>query len=411
MRASKMARAALALMSALLLQTKAWGAGLRADAAYPIVGTGQDHCYSVTGPAMACPASGAPLSGQNAQHPGNPPSYRDQGNGTVLDEVTGLIWAKAPSQPMTYDDMAAYARASRLGGHDDWRVPTIRELYSLMDYRGGYTGDPASSRPYIDTKVFDFAYANGTGLGDAAHGRRPIDVQEWSATFYIGKTMGRDDTVFGVNFADGRIKGYPVMDPANRMQTPNRLAVRLVRGKPYGQNLFEAHTDVVEDRATGLMWQRADDAIARSWADALSYCSGLTLSGFSDWRLPHAKELHAIVDYSRIPAIDPLFRLSAQKAYLWSSTTHLEGPPPAREHDRAFSQIGELAVYAAIGQAQGKMEVPPGSGQRRWLDVHGAGAMRSDPKTASPGEFPNGFGPQGDDVRGHNYVLCVRDLR
>ncbi|MFN8957786.1 MAG: DUF1566 domain-containing protein, partial [Hyphomonadaceae bacterium] len=64
-----------------------------------------------------------------------------------------------------------------------------------------------------------------------------------------------------------------------------------------------------------------------------------------------------------------------------------------------------------IGQAQGKMEVPPGSGQRRWLDVHGAGAMRSDPKTASPGEFPNGFGPHGDDVRGHNSVLCVRDLR
>jgi hypothetical protein len=217
-----------------------------------------------------------------------------------------------------------------LGGYDDWRVPTIKELYSLIDYRGGYTGDPATSRPYIDTKYFDFAYGDGKGLGDAAHGRRPIDVQEWSATPYVGKTMGRDDTVFGVNFADGRIKGYPVMDPANRMQTPNRLAVRLVRGNPYGQNAFKARPDVVEDHATGLMWQRKNDGTAKSWSAALSYCTHLSLAGYSDWRLPHAKELHSLVDYNRIPAIDPLFQLSDQTAYLWSSTTHLEAPLPRK---------------------------------------------------------------------------------
>jgi hypothetical protein len=44
------------------------------------------------------------------------------------------------------------------------------------------------------------------------------------------------------------------------------------------------------------------------------------------------------------------------------------------------------------------------------MDVHGAGALRSDPKTARPDAFPEGFGPQGDHIRGHNPVLCVRDL-
>ncbi|MFN9211302.1 MAG: DUF1566 domain-containing protein, partial [Betaproteobacteria bacterium] len=143
---------------------------------------------------------------------------------------------------------------------------------------------------------------------------------------------------------------------------------------------------------------------------ALAYCGGLSLGGHRDWRLPNAKELHSIVDYSRMPAIDPLFGFSDHLVYLWSSTTHLEGPPPATAPNRAFSRTGELAVYAAIGPAMGYMEVPPGSGRRRWLDVHGAGAMRSDPKTATPGAFPSGFGPQGDDIRGHNHVLCVRDL-
>jgi hypothetical protein len=379
------------------------------DAHYPIVGTGQNHCYSARGLIIDCPIAGQPLWGQDAQHPGNRPYYHDNGDGTVTDLVTGLIWAKAPSAPLAFADVDAYARASRLGGHDDWRVPNIRELYSLIDYRGGYSGDPATSRPYIDLAAFDFAYASGTGLGDAAHGRRPIDVQEWSATRYVGRTMGRDDTVFGVNFADGRIKGYPVMDPMNRMRTPNRLAVRLVRGAPYGQNDIEARRRSVIDRATRLEWQRRDDGRAHSWDDALAYCSALSLEGHSDWRLPTAKELHSIVDYTRIPAIHPLFEISDPRIYLWSSTTHLEGPPPATESNRAFSQMGELAVYAAIGPAMGFMEIPPGSGQRRWVDVHGAGAMRSDPKAATPGAFSNGFGPQGDDVRGQNHVLCVRD--
>ncbi|MCA3593985.1 MAG: DUF1566 domain-containing protein [Methylobacterium sp.] len=391
------------------------GAGLAcaagADAHYPIVGSGQDQCFSERGAIIDCPIAGRPLRGQDAQHPGNRPRYRDNGDGTVSDPVTGLVWAKAASAPLAFAEIEPYARKSRLGGHDDWRVPNIRELYSLIDYRGGYSGDPATSRPYMDLSAFDFAYAPGTGLGDAAQRRRPIDVQEWSATRYVGRTMGRDDTVFGVNFADGRIKGYPMMDPMNRMRSLNRLAVRLVRGPPYGQNDFEARRESVMDRATRLEWQRREDGSARSWGDALAYCSALSREGGSEWRLPTAKELHSIVDYTRIPAIDPLFEISDPRIYLWSSTTHLEGPPPATEPNRAFSRTGELAVYAAIGPAMGFMEIPPGSGQRRWVDVHGAGAMRSDPKTATPGAFPNGFGPQGDDIRGHNHVLCVRDWK
>jgi hypothetical protein len=43
-----------------------------------------------------------------------------------------------------------------------------------------------------------------------------------------------------------------------------------------------------------------------------------------------------------------------------------------------------------------------------WIDVHGAGAQRSDPKTGNPADFRNGFGPQGDAIRIFNYVRLVR---
>jgi hypothetical protein len=43
-----------------------------------------------------------------------------------------------------------------------------------------------------------------------------------------------------------------------------------------------------------------------------------------------------------------------------------------------------------------------------WVDVHGAGAQRSDPKSGDPASYPNGRGPQGDAIRISNYVRVVR---
>lgn len=45
-----------------------------------------------------------------------------------------------------------------------------------------------------------------------------------------------------------------------------------------------------------------------------------------------------------------------------------------------------------------------------WIDVHGAGAQRSDAKTGNPANFPTGFGPQGDAIRIYNYVRLVRNI-
>lgn len=371
---------------------------------YPIVDTGQTDCFSEAGEQIACSRTG-----QDGEYVRNPPQYQLQGEYGVLDKVTNLEWARAPLTGVTFAEAEDIARASRLGGHDDWRVPTVKELYSLIDFRGGYTGDPATSRPYIDP-VFAFRYGQGKGLGEASAGRRPIDVQEWSATRYAGLTMGRDATAFGVNFADGRIKGYPLKDPLMQMRTDNRLNLRLVRGpRNYGVNDFHPSGEVVVDTATGLVWQRRAAEPLMSWASALGYCEGLVLDGRSDWRLPNAKELQSIVDYSRIPALPPVFGKERSDAYFWTSTTHLESAPEAAHETRW--RRGGLAVYVAFGPALGYMDSPPGSGRLALLDVHGAGSQRSDPKRGNPGDFAYGLGPQGDDVRLRNAVRCVADLR
>jgi hypothetical protein len=56
------------------------------------------------------------------------------------------------------------------------------------------------------------------------------------------------------------------------------------------------------------------------------------------------------------------------------------------------------------------METPPGSGVMQLLDVHGAGAQRSDPKSGNPQDYPFGFGPQGDVIGIYNKVRLVRTV-
>ena len=376
------------------------GGGMAPVAPYAIVDTGQLACYDASAE-VACPASGQPFHGSDGAWRNAGPSYRDNGDGTVTDEVTGLTWAQARGEKMTWDEAVAGAASFGLAGHDDWRVPTIKELYSLIDFNGRSTPDVASSIPYLDTSAFGFAY------GDTSLGERIIDCQDWSATPYVSTTMNGDATVFGVNFADGRIKGYPKVMPGPAAGQPNRLYVRYVRGNPgYGQNDFvDVGDGTVSDEATGLVWQQADSGTDLGWEDALAYCDTLALAGHDDWRLPDVKELQSIVDYTRSPAttttaaIDPVFGVSEIESYFWSSTTHLEGPG---------GPAGAAAAYVAFGRALGFMEMPPGSGVYQELDVHGAGAQRSDPKEGDPGDYPEGHGPQGDDIRIFNFVRCVR---
>lgn len=49
------------------------------------------------------------------------------------------------------------------------------------------------------------------------------------------------------------------------------------------------------------------------------------------------------------------------------------------------------------------------AGDYHFVDVHGAGAQRSDPKAGDPAQFPHGRGPQGDVIRINNFVRCVRN--
>lgn len=366
---------------------------------YTIVHTNISESYNDNS-IIGVQRSGDNFYGQDANYQQNMPLYTDNNDGTVTDNNTGLMWQQHMGEKLTFTEAEEKTKNFNLAGYSDWRIPTIKELYSLILFTGQVRGQKAISF-FIDTSYF------GHPLGDISKGERMIDAQTWSSTHYVGKTMRTDSTVFGVNFVDGRIKGYPKYNP--RTNTPNKMYFRLVRGNPeYGKNNFLDNGDgTISDLASGLMWQKADDGNSRNWLEALLYAENLDFAGYNDWRLPSAKELQSIVDYNRCPdvtnspAIDPVFYVTeisdpdgvgGQYPYFWTATTHKDGINP-------YSG----AVYVAFGEAQGQM-------RGRLMDVHGAGAQRSDPKSGSKDRYPDYHGPQGDVRYVFNYVRCVRYL-
>lgn len=367
--------------------------------AYPIVDTGQTYCYSDTA-SIPCPQAGQADFGQDAQYQGAQAQYLDNGDGTVSDLVTGLMWVQQPIGKMSYRQAVDGAAGYSLAGYHDWRVPTIKELFSLMDFNGidpsEMSADPDTLTPFIDTDYFGFEY------GDVSAGSRVIDSQWVTSNIYESTVFSGQQCFFGVNFADGRIKCYPTADTGRNAG----YFVRYVRGSTtYGQNQFVDNGDgTVSDQATGLTWMQADSGQALGWSAALAYCETLDYAGRSDWRLPNIKELQSLVDYSRSPdttgspAIDPLFQSTTitneagepDWPYMWSSTTHV--------NQRGYQNT----AYISFGRALGFMQQFGG-----WLDVHGAGAQRSDPKSGSSSDYPQGMGPQGDARRAQNYARCV----
>ncbi|OGW00156.1 MAG: hypothetical protein A2W75_07770 [Nitrospinae bacterium RIFCSPLOWO2_12_39_15] len=219
-------------------------------------------------------------AGEDSDYTINPPSYTDNGNGTITDNVTGLTWQKEDDNiERAWDNANTYCDDLTLGGSTDWRLPSDMELMSIVNY-GIYN-------PAINTAYFP-------------------DTN--SSFYWLSNTITSDSSTYTLhmNFTHGFIINY--------VSKSNRYYVRCVRGDiTVTGNFTDNANGTVTDNNTGLMWQKDDDNTAREWESAITYCEGLSLGGDNDWRLPNIKELLSIIDTTYFP--------NTNSSYYWSSTT------------------------------------------------------------------------------------------
>jgi len=286
--------------------------------------TGQTLCYDWD-TTITCPSVGQDFYGQDASYLINPPNLTDNGDGTVTDNLTGLVWEKktTESEALTYTYSAAcsYCEGLSLGGHDDWRVPTRKEFSTLLNY--------GSASPTLDIVYFpDFTYI------------KPAEINYWTISDYYSDPTQAWVIQISFGFIGKRSKSNA---------TP--IKVRCVYGNTDPGTTFVDNGDgTATDNVTGLMWeQKTDDGGPQdkdnvyTWKDALAYCENLTAAGYNDWRMPTPKELERLVDLgTSSPAIDNTYFPNTANGLYWTGTT-------CSAPDSCHQQYKALAVNFSDG--------------------------------------------------------------
>lgn len=274
------------------------------------------------------------------------------GTGTVVtDSLTGLMWEADAGTPAfssctggakTWQaalDRMTCLNAGNYLGHNDWRLPNIRELRSLVNYGQDNTATWLNTQGFINVIPTTY-WASTTNAGGTSmawyvsmyNGSTSADTK--TASYRVLAVRTGQDVATAEVAATGQLISYgtgPTDDGALRKGAawPNpRFTVA-----SSGTGTFAG--TVVTDNLTGLMW--AGDAgiptfgsctgSYKLWQGALDYVACLNAGnylGHNDWRLPNLNELESLVNYERDSMSSWLNTQgfsNARNAYYWSSTT------------------------------------------------------------------------------------------
>jgi hypothetical protein len=254
----------------------------------------------------------------------------------VTDTLTGLMWARDAGTPtvstcaggdMTWaqaDRYVACLNSIAYLGHSDWRLPSIRELRSLVNYGAPNNGAWLRSSGFSNAAGYSWASTDVAGVRFV-----------WVVGMSYGLVTNQDEWT-------SMASAWPVRSTEAVATVPAPVAWtgddRDHAGVAWPDPRFTVTGGdsgaVVRDNLTGLLWPRdaGTPTVSRctgavmQWQDALGYVDCLNAVGylgFSDWRLPNVNELESLVDYSRSNPALPLNHpfTSVQTRGYWSSTT------------------------------------------------------------------------------------------
>lgn len=286
------------------------------------------------------------------------PRFTDNGDQTVKDNLTGLIWTKDAGTPAVTGmstcasgtktwqqalDYVACLNANSYLGHNDWRLPNINELESLVDFSqaylamtGGHPFTNVQSRYYSSNRYWSSYYwSSSTNVNSTYYA--------WDVSIFNGQVSS--DTKDDVNYVwpvcggqcglgdsviclpkTGQTVSYAAGDDGDLKEGVARPSPRFT----------DNSNETITDNMTGLIWTKNANALGpkacgsgtdKTWQEALDYVACLNTNsycGYSDWRLPDIKELYSLIDRLKyepaLPTGHPF--TGVQPYWYWSSSTY-----------------------------------------------------------------------------------------
>ena len=332
--------------------------------------TGQTDCFDERGALIPC--HGTAQDGELQRGVTAHPRFTDNRDGTVRDNLTGLVWLKDAGCVgfLRWNDALTAARSLAAGAcaltdgsaAGDWRLPNLRELQSLLDFGRTSPALPAG-HPFSNVQLTDYQQ-----LAYYWTSTTPpfVPVAAWNVGFGSGEP-GWDSkrsaarAVWPVR--SDRDEGRPVLDarhlpcgnPANDAGVPSAVQKtgqttcfdgfgnttacagtsqdgELRQGASIEPRFTDEGDGTVKDNLTGLIWLKDSGCLGRySFTGALAIagtladgtCELTDGSAAGDWRLPNVKELQSLIDYGRsAPPLPPDHPFTQVWNYhYWSSTS------------------------------------------------------------------------------------------
>jgi len=313
----------------------------------PVAQTGQTDCWDTAGAVISCIGTGQ--DGEIRAGVAWPQTrFTDNNNGTITDNLTGLVWLKNMScQNITWPTFeGSLNRIKTLSSGScgltdgstpgEWRLPNARELASLSNSQA------ASGADWLTTQ----------GFSNAVYGYFK------SSTKVSNNEVGIDLPLKMSYTSGGGLMIPPVRDGSTAVPPPAPVAKsgqsssyaagddgNLKKGVAWPIPRFTDNKDsTMMDNLTGLIWttdsassgtNNCGAATPRSWQGALTYIACLNTNnhlGYNDWRLPNSGELFSLFNFGLFNNASWLttqgFTDVSSDGY-WTSSTYPNGPSTA----------------------------------------------------------------------------------
>ncbi len=281
-----------------------------------------------------------------------PPKSRftDNGNGTVTDTRTGLMWTKDanPFGGLKWDDAMARCRYYSISGIGGWRLANKDELVALYHAMKGehpFTG--VQSSYYWSSTTYahhtDFAWVVSMNNGTVTRANKTHTVHGWPVRASQSLSQQQQEATLPIppppavpkpedtkaekerkqqeeaaRLAEERRKA----DEAARKPKPSDTRTEPdmgITGEAHAQRFTDIGDGTVTDNVTNLMWTKDANPIGqRNWNNAMSMCRSFSINGIGGWRLPSKDELVALYDVMQ--GGHPF--AGVQSSFYWSSTPH-----------------------------------------------------------------------------------------
>ena len=303
----------------------------------------------------------------------------------VKDNATGLIWQRRESSSQKFGDLFELLNwkdafkyieemnSLKFAGYSDWRLPNINELQSIVNFG---TRFPAINGKYFDNTE-SFYYWSSTSVANNS-------PSAWCIYFQFGDIRENEKingayirAVRGMADLEGLPRTDQIMEyyPSSENAAGDDGVIQQGWDKGMRFKLCDNNTSV-QDRATGLIWQRRESSSrefggisgSMTWLPSFDYVEAMNKAAFAhhtDWRLPNIRELASIVDFGKeSPAINDKYFLNTHKGagFYWSSTTVAECSTNAwavlfkrgETHDRNKGGSGYIRVVRGGRGWEGK---------------------------------------------------------